>query len=83
MNYLGLVSNLKLRTLTPLYRVLQFSHQYTSIFPSLPRSNRVAVPGSAKVDLDLASKGFSEATCNEIQPRLEGEAEDAEDDEAA
>ena len=44
---------------------------------------RVGVPGSAKVDLDLSSKGFGEATCNEIQPRLEGEAEDAEDDEAA
>ena len=44
---------------------------------------RVGVPGSAKVDLDLAGECFSEATCNEIQPRLEGEAEDAEDDEAA
>ena len=44
---------------------------------------RVEVPGPAKVDLDLASEGFSEATCNEIQPRLEGEAENAENDEAS
>ena len=44
---------------------------------------RVEVPGPAEVDLDLASEGFSKAACDEVQPGLEGEAEHAEDDEAA
>ena len=44
---------------------------------------RVEVPGPAEVDLDLASEGFSEAACDEVQPGLEGEAEHAEDDEAS
>ena len=44
---------------------------------------RVEVPGPAEVDLDLASEGFSKAACDEVQPGLEGEAEDAENDEAS